>query len=114
MAIVGQAVDPTSRLVSVTAPAETGGFALGSTVQAKITLASHPGLLVPRAAIVFDENGSHLFVVRGGKAHQIVVTPGAEQGDDIEVTGAVKAGDVVAVDGAYQLQDGLAVRTAKR
>jgi RND family efflux transporter MFP subunit len=114
VAVVGQAIDPTSRLISVTAPAQAGGFALGSAVQGRIVVASHPGLLAPRAAIVFDENGSHLFVVRAGKAHQVAVTPGAEQGDDVEVAGAFKAGDVVAVDGAYQLQDGLAVRTARR
>ncbi|HEY5105667.1 MAG TPA: efflux RND transporter periplasmic adaptor subunit [Caulobacteraceae bacterium] len=113
VAIIGQAVDPTSRLVSVTAPASGGDFALGSTVQAKIVVASHPGLLAPRRAIVFDENGSHLYVVRRGKAREVAVTPGEQQGDDVEVLGAVTAGDVVAVDGAYQLQDGMAVRTAR-
>ncbi len=114
VAIIGKAVDPTSRLVSVTAPVPGGGFALGSAVQAQITVERHPGLLAPRAAIVFDENGSHLFVLGGGKARQVAVNPGTSQGEDIEVTGALKPGDIVAVDGAYQLQDGLAVRLARR
>ena len=114
LAVVGRQVDAATRLVSVTAPALSAGLALGAAVEGRITVASHPGLLVPRRAVVFDEAGAHLFVVRGGKAHLVAVTPGAEQGDDLEVAGAFAAGEPVAVEGAYQLQDGLAVRTAAR
>ena len=68
----------------------------------------------PSASVVYDENGSHVFVIRGGKAHQVAVTTGPEQDDRIAVSGEIHAGDQVAVAGAYQLQDGLAVRIAAK
>ena len=82
--------------------------------QGRIVIARHGGLLVPRAAVVSDEAGAHVFVIEGGKARQVAVTAGAEQGDDIEVAGPIKAGDAVAVEGAYQIEDGMAVRIARR
>jgi len=112
LAVVGHSVDAVTRLVNVTAPAGALGLPLGAAVTGEIIVASHPGLLVPHAAVVFDEDGAHIFVVRVGKARQVAVTTGPEQGDDIEVIGALKAGDAVAVQGAYQIQDGQAVRTA--
>ena len=114
LAVVGRQVDLATRLINVTAPARAAGVALGAAVEGLITVASHGGLLVPRAAVVFDESGAHVFVVRGGKARQVAVKPGAEQGDDLEITGAVAAGEPVAVQGAYQLQDGSAVRIQRR
>lgn len=112
LGVVTRQVDPTSRMIDATAPA-AADWPLGEAVRGEITVASHPGLLAPRAAIVFDENGSHLFVVAGGKARQIAVKTGAEQGDDVEVSGSLRAGDQVAVQGAYELQDGMAVRIAR-
>ncbi|MHB8529521.1 MAG: efflux RND transporter periplasmic adaptor subunit, partial [Caulobacteraceae bacterium] len=114
VAIVGRQVDATSRLVPVAVPAEGAGLALGTAVEGRITTSSHPGLTVPRGAVVYDENGAHVFVLRGGKARQVPVRTGAEEGDAIEVAGALRAGDPVAVAGAYQLQDGLAVRITGR
>jgi membrane fusion protein, multidrug efflux system len=110
LAVVGRQVDPATRLVTVTAPAAGLGLPLGAAVQAAVAVASHGGLVVPAASVIHDEAGAHLFVVRGGKAHQIAVTPGVTQGDGLEVAGPLAAGQSVAVKGAYQLQDGLAVR----
>ncbi len=112
--VVGRLVDPASHLATVTAPATGGAWAMGGAVRAEIVVSRHMGLRAPRAALVYDEAGVHLFVVRDGKAHQVAVTPGAETGDDIEVAGNLHAGDRVVVVGAYQLQDGWPVRTATR
>ena len=114
LAVVGRQVDPATRLVTVTAPVQGAGLALGAAVEGVITASTHTGLVVPSAAVVYDEAGAHLFVVRGGKAHQVAVTPGETQGDDLEVAGRLAPGDMVAVQGAFQLQDGLAVRTRPR
>jgi len=114
LAVVGRQVDPATRLVTVTAPALGAGLPLGAAVEGVVTVASHAGLLVPSAAVVYDEAGAHLFVVRGRKARQVAVTPGKTQGDDLEVAGQLAAGEMVAVQGAYQLQDGLAVRIRPR
>ena len=112
VAVVGRQVDPTTRLVTVSAPAQGAGLALGGSVQGTIVVASHAGLRAPHAAVVYDEDGAHVFVIKAGKAYQVGVKTGAEQGEAIEISGAVKAGDLLAVDGAYQLQDGWPVRTA--
>ncbi len=114
LAVVGRQVDPATRLVTVTVPVPGAAPALGAAVVGVITVASHTGLVVPAAAVVYDEAGAHLFVVRRGKARQVAVTPGETQGDDLEVAGALTAGEAVAVQSAYQLQDGLAVRIRPR
>ncbi len=114
IAIVARQVDPATRLVTVSAPAASTGLPLGAAVQGTITVAGHPGLVVPRAAIVRDEAGAHVFVAKGGKARQTAVTLGLEQGEDIEVVRGVAAGEAVVVQGAYQLEDGMALRIAPR
>jgi RND family efflux transporter MFP subunit len=112
--LVGRLVDPSSHLTTVTVPLPAGTWAMGGAVRAQIVVSRHMGLRAPRAALVYDEAGVHLFVVRDGRAHQVAVTPGAETGDDIEVAGGIHAGDQVVVVGAYQLRDGWPVRTAAR
>jgi len=114
LTVVGRQVDPVSRLVTVTAPAQGTGLALGAAVEGRVTVGVHAGLLVPSACVVHDEKGAHIFVVRGAKAHQVAVKPGDSQGDETEVSGALGAGEAVAVEGAYQLEDGMAVRTRAR
>ena len=114
LANVGRLADPTSRTVLATAPVPAGAFPVAAAVQADIVTGAHQGLVVPRAALVFDETGTHLFTVSGGKAHRVFVTAGADHGDDIEVTGAISAGESVAVKGAYELQDGMSVRISAR
>ena len=113
LSLVTRQVDAASKMINATAPVAAAGLPLGEAVRGQITIASHPGLLVRRAAVVFDEAGAHVFVVAGGKARLVAVKTGTEDGDDIDVSGGLKAGDAVAVQGAYQLQDGMAVRVAK-
>ncbi len=110
MSAVGRAVDPATRLVPAAARVEDAGLALGAAVRGEITTATLQGLTVPAASVVYDENGAHVFVVRGGKAHQVSVTVGPEQGGQVMVSGQLSANDQVAVSGAYQLEDGMAVR----
>lgn len=81
-------------------------------MRGEITTATARGLTVPAASLVYDEDGAHVFVVRGGKAHKVAVTPGPERADQVMVSGALTARDRVAVTGAYQLEDGMAVRIA--
>jgi RND family efflux transporter MFP subunit len=109
ISLVGRAPNPESKLLNATAPLAGLSLAVGSAVQGDVAMASHTGLILPRASVVFDETGAHVFMVAGGKAHRVFVTVGPDQGDDVEVSGPIKAGDVVAVEGAYELQDGMAV-----
>jgi RND family efflux transporter MFP subunit len=114
LAAVGGLSDPSTRAVQAIAPVPAGAFPIGEAVQADITVGSHPGLVVPRAALVFDETGPHVFTVAGGKAHRVFVKAGADHGPEIEVTGPLAAEAMVAVQGAYELQDGMSVRAAGR
>lgn len=112
--MVGHAADPATKTVDALAPLPGAAFPIGAAVRADVVTGRHRGLLVPRAAVVFDETGSHLFTVVGGKARRVFVTVGRDHGSDLEVSGSIHAGDVVAVEGAYELQDGMAVKVASR
>jgi RND family efflux transporter MFP subunit len=111
---VGRLSDPTTRMIQAIAPVPADAFPVAAAVQADIVTGTHQGLLVPRAAVVFDETGTHLFTVSAGKAHRVFVQAGASHGQDVEVSGQISAGTPVAVQGAYELQDGMSVRTAGR
>ena len=108
IAMVGRSADPTTKTLDAIAPLNGAALPVGSAVQGDIVTGSHTGLVVPRAAVVFDETGPHLFTVSDGKAHRVFVTVGLDHDDEIEVKG-IAAGAAVAVEGAYELQDGMAV-----
>ncbi|HEX4198726.1 MAG TPA: efflux RND transporter periplasmic adaptor subunit [Caulobacteraceae bacterium] len=112
LTMVGRVADPAAKTIQATAPIGDAGLAIGAPVQADVAVSAHDGLVVPRAAVVFDETGAHLFVVAGGKARRVFVTPGRDYGDQTEVSGPIAAGQRVAVEGAYELQDGMAVKVA--
>jgi RND family efflux transporter MFP subunit len=112
LTLIGRAADQTTKTLDAVAPLDGAPLAIGSAVQADVVTGSHQGLAVPRAAVVFDETGAHVFVIAGGKAKRVFVTVGHDYGDQIEVSGPIAAGQAVAVQGAYELQDGMAVKVA--
>ncbi|MEI7931855.1 MAG: efflux transporter periplasmic adaptor subunit, partial [Alphaproteobacteria bacterium] len=107
---IGKTVDPTTKTLDGIASLNGAALPIGTAIQGDVVIAAHSGLVVPRAAVVFDETGPHLFIVSGGKARRVFVQVGLDQGDDIEVKGQISAGASVAVEGAYELQDGMAVK----
>lgn len=113
LTLVGRTADPASKTVDAFAPLGSASAPIGSAVEADVATGAHRGLAVPRAAVVFDETGSHVFVISGGKGRRVFVTTGRDYGDSIEVSGAIAAGATVAVQGAYELQDGMAVKVAR-
>lgn len=111
---VGRLSDPATRTILAIVPVPPAAFPVAAAVQADVVTRTHQGLVVPRAAVVFDETGTHVFTIAGGKAHRVFVKTGADRGQDIEVSGPLSPGTQVAVQGAYELQDGMSVRTAGR
>jgi RND family efflux transporter MFP subunit len=77
LALVSRQVDATSHMVMAVAPLPGAPLAIGESLRARIVTATHQGLLAPRAAVVNDEDGDHVFVVRDGKARRIPVALGA-------------------------------------
>ena len=110
IAMVGRAADPATKTLDAIVPLGGAALPIGSAVQGEVTLGAHAGLVVPRAAVVFDETGPHVFTVSGGKAHRVFVAVGLDRGDQIEIKGQIPAAAQVAVEGAYELQDGMAVK----
>lgn len=109
---VGRLVDATTHMLDAEAPAAGSGLPVGASVKGSIITGAHTGLSVPRAAVVFDDTGAHIFTVAGGKASRVQVEIGRDQGGAYEVKGPLRAGTLVAVSGAYQLEDGMKVRKA--
>ncbi|MDB5476663.1 MAG: efflux transporter periplasmic adaptor subunit [Phenylobacterium sp.] len=110
LTMVGRAADQTTKTIDAVAPLNGAALAIGAGVQGEVVTGAHTGMVVPRAAVVFDETGPHLFTIAGGKAHRVFVQVGLDQGEDIEVKGPLQAGAAVAVEGALELQDGMAVK----
>ena len=67
-------------------------------------------LVIPRAALLDDENDPAVFVVRDGKAVRVAVKLGYVDGEWIEVRGGLKAGDRVVTAGKVALRDGTVVQ----
>jgi RND family efflux transporter MFP subunit len=110
LTMVGRAADPATRTLDAVASLEGADLPIGAPLQAQVITGHHGGLVIPRAAVVFDETGPHVFTLSDGKAHRVFVTVGSDDGDNIEIKGALAAGAQVAVEGAYELQDGMAAQ----
>ena len=71
-------------------------------------------IVVPKAAVAADEDGSFVWVVSDGEAHKRTVRLGTNSGERIEIVSGVNAGDNVVVRGAERLKgDTAKVRTAE-
>ncbi len=113
--VVGQAVDPQSRLLPVraTLPADAA-LADGSEVHARIQVSDISAWSVPRAAVLHDGHGDYLFQVESDKAHRVDVTVRSGDGDPVGVDGPLDAKAKVIVQGVYELADGDRVREAAK
>lgn len=67
-------------------------------------------LVIPRNALLDDENDPAVFAVRGGKAARIPVKLGYYDGEWVEVRAGLKAGDRVVTAGKVALREGTAVQ----
>jgi RND family efflux transporter MFP subunit len=65
-----------------------------------------PSLLVPASAIIFDQNGMQVAVVKDGTAHIQTITVARDLGTDIEVRDGVKEGDEVILNPPVTLVNG--------
>ena len=115
VAVVGQAVDPQSRLlpVRVRLPADAT-LADGTAVHARIQVSDIRAWSVPRAAVLHDDHGDYLFQVEGDKAHRVDVRVRSGDGDPVGVEGPLDAKAKVIVQGVYELSDGDRVREAAK
>ncbi|HEY3786927.1 MAG TPA: efflux RND transporter periplasmic adaptor subunit [Steroidobacteraceae bacterium] len=111
---VDSRVDPQTRLtLAVVHPAPDAGLIPGSSVRARVIVATHEhALTVPRSAVLYKDEQPFLFVAASGKAERRAVTVGITDGDLVEITKGLKAGESVVTGGNYELEDGMAIKLA--
>ena len=89
----------------------SSGFLLNEYVAGKIKVASAEGLLVPRSAVLPEEDHYILFTVKDGRAEQHTVQVSMENDKEVAVNGKnLHAGQPVVTLGNYELKDGMAVK----
>jgi len=109
---VSRGTDATTRLVQVfTNLPSSSNFLLNEYMMGKITIASAQGLIVPRSAVLPEEDHYVLFTVKNGRAQEHVVRIGLENEKEAEVAAKeLQPGQPVVTLGNYELKDGMAVK----
>src|SRR6202522_170606 len=116
---IASALQPGSRtlLTEVDVPNPDGALSPGiyCTVELFIPRKT-PSMIIPADAVVFDENGLHVAVVRNGTAHLQKIAIARDFGKEVEVHDGVKEGDQVILDPTATLTEGskVAVRNKAR
>lgn len=71
-------------------------------------------ILIPTEALIPIQNGKTVFVLKDGKAKEIVVESGARNNDDVLITQGLHIGDTVLTSGVMSLRDGSPVKVSLR
>jgi RND family efflux transporter MFP subunit len=111
---LSRSLDPNSRLVSavVSLPvSQSAGITLGMTLLAQVHLPEQTGIVVPRAAVLEDAQGTYVFTVRDGKAHRQPVRISVETDQAALINDGLQAAAEVIVAGNAGLDDGIAVES---
>ena len=114
---ISPVVDPASGTVKVTVGVKNRSRKLkpGMFVNVNLIIAVHQNtVLVPKLAIVYENEYMNVFVVKDSLAHKIRLTPGFEDSEKIESLKDLQAGDEVIVVGQAGLKDKTRVRVVAR
>jgi RND family efflux transporter MFP subunit len=111
-------VDPQTNtvVVRIRVPNDAGRLRGGMFARGAILGAPHPGLAVPRTALLPGDGGTatNVAVVDGdGVVSHRSLALGADAGDSVEVRSGINAGERVIVAGGYALPDGTKVEITK-
>lgn len=110
-AMINPATGLVDAVVKLTPPA-TERLIIGTPVTATLTVSAFKGLVAPREAIMRDDAGAFVFIVKDGKVFRRTIRVLFEQDEFTALAGDVAAGDHAVVMGAAGLHDGEAVREA--
>ncbi len=114
---IGAALDPATGAAEARAPIPAGSPLLfGEHVRARIELQKKDhALVVPRNAVLPDDEKHVLFTIKNGKAVRHEVKLGLVTDELLEVIGdGLHAGDVVVTLGNYELEDGMAIQAPEK
>lgn len=112
VARVGRSLNPKTRLVDADIAVGSASLLQGTAYQADIEAGQIQGWLVPRQAVLDDDDGAYVFQVTGTVAKRVSVTRVGTDGDTAVVDGPIEVSLPVVVSGNSQLDDGGAVRVA--
>lgn len=91
------------------------GLLPGSMVKGEIQLQPKMNaLVVPRTAVLFDNNKPYLFVANNGKAQRRWVTIGTDDGKFVTILSGLKPNEKVITLGNYELQNGMRIRVEQQ
>jgi RND family efflux transporter MFP subunit len=106
---IADALQPGTRtlLTEVDMPNRDGALQPGvyCTVELKIPRPS-PALIVPASAIIFNQNGMQVALVKGGVVHLHKIAITADYGTEVEVNAGVKNGDSIILQPPVNFADG--------
>jgi len=109
--LIAGAVNPQTRLVDVfVSPGSAARLRLNQYVRGQIETGRHAALVVPREAVLPEEDHAIVFTVENGRAVRHVVRAGSDDGHVVEIAGSgIESGQTVVIQGNAELQDGMAV-----
>lgn len=111
VASVGGMADPKTGLFTVVVkPADDDAAKLipGAHLRATIATEGVAGWIVPRDAVLSDDDGPYLYQIADGKAVRVPVEIAGAGDGQLAVTGPIDAKKKLVVSGNYQLTDGMA------
>jgi membrane fusion protein (multidrug efflux system) len=110
---VAPIVDPQTNTLKITLSYQDRQNILKPGMYVRVTLITdtrEQAVLVPKSAVMYDENQQVIFRVREGKAQRIILESGYEDTRFVESLVQVQDGDLVVVVGQNGLKDGTKVR----
>ena len=111
VARIAPLVDPTSGTVKATiAVPRAEGLMPGMFVEVELITATHEqAVLLPKRALIYDNDVPYAFRLEGDRVRRIRVEPLLENRDDIEPQSGFSAGDQIVIAGQVGLKDGALV-----
>jgi RND family efflux transporter MFP subunit len=109
----GRQVNPKTRLIDTDIQpqaAQAAALLDGEEFRAEITTGQLDGWVVPRDAVLSDEQGQYVFQVAGSRAVRVKVHGIGGNDQESVVTGPIDPHRVLVTSGNYQLNDGAPVR----
>jgi len=112
---VNRMVDPVRDLVEVIAPLPAVAheqLMVGMMLSGQIAVESWKGVVIPRTALMEDDDGLYVFTVSNGTAHRSPVTVAIAGASEIGIQTGIAVDQRVVIEGNAALEDGTAVREA--